>query len=193
MDIELLREKILDLAQDRLLHQGYRHMSVDELAQAAGISKRTLYDLFPSKRDIATQAIDLIIRQNQSAVEKCLQESLQPVDRLRSLFVFVSQQLSRPERVFFEDLQRALPSVWSRFEETRRSIILNLELLIAEGTEQGAFRTGCHPRIVVLAFLGAIESVGSLEVLARSPFSAQEAIESVWQIFLNGILAEDHL
>ena len=190
MDTELLKERILDLTEERLFRLGYRHMSVDELAQAAGISKRTLYQLFPSKREMVAQALERFIARMKEAVQECIRENENPVDRLRAIITFISQELSRPERSFFEDLQRNLPDIWSKFEEMRRSVILDLESTISEGIEQGSIREDLNPQVVVRALLGALNAVGTPEVLAQSPFSALEAFQNIWTVFLQGMLAE---
>jgi len=191
LDTEPLKERVLNLAEERLFRLGYRHMSVDELAQAAGISKRTLYQLFPSKREIAAQALERFIAQMEEVVQERIRENENPVDRLRAIITFISQQLSRLERPFFEDLQRTLPDIWSKFEEMRRSIILYLETTISEGIERGLIREDLNPRVVVMALLGAVNAVGTPEVLAQSPFSALEAFQSIWTIFLQGMRVED--
>lgn len=189
MDTELLKKRILDLTEERLFRIGYRHMSVDEIAQAAGISKRTLYQLFPSKREIAAQALARFIEQMEKAVQECIQENEDPVDRLRAIIAFISQQVSKPEKAFFEDLPRSLPAIWSKFEEMRRSVILDLENTISEGIKQGSIREDLNPQVVVRALLGAVNAVGTPEILVQSPFSALEAFQSIWTVFLQGMLA----
>lgn len=190
MNTVLLKKRILDLTEKRLLSLGYRRMNVDELAQAAGISKRSLYQLFSSKREIAAQALGRVIEQMKEAAQECIKENEDPVDRIRALITFVNQQLSKPERAFFEDLPRSLPDIWSKFEEIRRSVILDLESTISEGIEQGSIREDLNPQVVVRALLGAVNAVSTPEVLVQSSFSALEAVQSIWTIFLQGILVK---
>lgn len=46
------REAIVDAAQRLFLERGFGSVSMDELAEAAGLARRTLYNQFPSKEEI---------------------------------------------------------------------------------------------------------------------------------------------
>jgi AcrR family transcriptional regulator len=49
---EQRREAILDAALEVFARRGYHGSSIDEIAQAAGVSKALIYEHFPSKRDL---------------------------------------------------------------------------------------------------------------------------------------------
>ena len=51
------RSRILDAAKERFGHYGFRKTGVDEIAGAVGISKRTLYEEFPSKEKILAEVL----------------------------------------------------------------------------------------------------------------------------------------
>jgi AcrR family transcriptional regulator len=52
------RDRILDAADRALAGAGYRRMRIEDLAEAAGIAKGTVYLSFPSKEEIALACID---------------------------------------------------------------------------------------------------------------------------------------
>src|SRR5687768_10051709 len=54
---ELLSEKIIDVAGRLMLEHGYAGTSIEAVASAAGVAKRTLYHRFPDKRDLFTAVI----------------------------------------------------------------------------------------------------------------------------------------
>ena len=55
---EARRKKILGAALEVFAARGYRAASIDEIAQAAGVSKALIYEHFPSKRDIHVSLIE---------------------------------------------------------------------------------------------------------------------------------------
>ncbi len=55
------RERILDAADRLLARFGYRKMTVDDVAQEAGIGKGTVYLSFPSKEEVALGCIDRMV------------------------------------------------------------------------------------------------------------------------------------
>jgi AcrR family transcriptional regulator len=67
---EPTREKILRAAYDRFYRQGYARVSVDDIAEAAGVTKKTLYYHFKSKDALCGAVFDFqhefALRQFQS-------------------------------------------------------------------------------------------------------------------------------
>ena len=56
-----VREAILDAAEDFLARFGYKKMTIDELANAVGIGKGSIYLHFSSKEEIALSHVDRIV------------------------------------------------------------------------------------------------------------------------------------
>ncbi|HEY3699597.1 MAG TPA: TetR/AcrR family transcriptional regulator [Spongiibacteraceae bacterium] len=54
---EQLADKIIDVATQLMLENGYSHTSIEAVANAAGVAKRTLYSRFPDKSDLFAAVI----------------------------------------------------------------------------------------------------------------------------------------
>src|ERR687893_1318670 len=52
------RAAILDAALETFARRGYNGASIDEIAQAAGISKALIYEHFPSKKDLHVSLLE---------------------------------------------------------------------------------------------------------------------------------------
>src|ERR671926_1036199 len=52
------RQAILDAALEVFSRRGYHAASIDEIAQAAGISKALIYEHFPSKKDLHASLLE---------------------------------------------------------------------------------------------------------------------------------------
>src|SRR4051812_19704694 len=57
------RAAILDAAQEVFALRGYHGSSIDEIAQAAGISKALIYEHFPSKKDLHVSLLDMHVQE----------------------------------------------------------------------------------------------------------------------------------
>ncbi len=55
----LRREKIMHRTLDLVAEHGYEGVTVDELAKASGVTKKTLYDIYGSKQAVVAQAVAL--------------------------------------------------------------------------------------------------------------------------------------
>jgi AcrR family transcriptional regulator len=52
------RAQLLEVARDRFADQGFHATSMDEIAEAAGVTKPVLYQHFPSKRALYSELLD---------------------------------------------------------------------------------------------------------------------------------------
>jgi AcrR family transcriptional regulator len=55
---DVRRAQILEIAQDLFSRQGYHHVSMDDIAERAEVSKPVLYRHFPSKLDLYLDVVD---------------------------------------------------------------------------------------------------------------------------------------
>src|SRR5439155_13199462 len=84
---EELRDMILDTA-DRLMERyGYKKMTVDDIAQEAGIGKGTIYLHFRSKEDLALSCAERLNQGVQAALRAIAAGGGSPVERIRKMLV----------------------------------------------------------------------------------------------------------
>ncbi len=63
---ERTRTRILDLAQNAIIHKGFAATSIDELVEGAGIGKSTFFYHFKDKNDLARQLIQRYIAEDDA-------------------------------------------------------------------------------------------------------------------------------
>jgi AcrR family transcriptional regulator len=81
-----MKERILETADRLFYKQGIRAIGVDTITAEAGISKRTLYDYFPSKDHLIVAYLSRRMRPNPASDAPPLPQILSTFDRLeRSL------------------------------------------------------------------------------------------------------------
>lgn len=82
-----VRERILDAADRLLARFGYRKMTVEDIAQEAGIGKGTVYLSFPSKEEVALGCIDRMVDQLLARLAAIAESARPAAERLRDLLV----------------------------------------------------------------------------------------------------------
>lgn len=63
LELDERRAQLLALAREAFAQKSYDDVSIDELAQAAGVSKGLLYHYFPSKRDLYVETVRVATEQ----------------------------------------------------------------------------------------------------------------------------------
>jgi AcrR family transcriptional regulator len=91
------RRQILDRSYELFYRQGFNRVGVDEIATGAGVTKRTLYNHFPSKDDLLAAALE---HQHALALERFGRwgDSLvgTPGEVVEQIFAALAQWASKP-------------------------------------------------------------------------------------------------
>ena len=186
------RKRIIQKGWERFLAMGFSKVTMDEIADDLGISKKTLYKYFESKNDL----IEIVIQQQllgiSVQVHQIVSADMEYVEKLNRLFTFLGNFISRIGKQFADDLQRTKPALWERIDQFRREkILVNIGNILEQGIQQGMFRKDLDKDVAMLMFLTAVPGVVNPDILSRHAFSAGEAFESMIGIFFEGVLTDE--
>lgn len=191
MQRQSLKARILDHAETRLLEQGFRGMRVDELARDVGISKRTLYEQFRTKEEMAQEALVRLDQKLQESIERILGDNRGESEKLRDIILHVSQAYARARPPFFRDLETAPPLV-ALVEASNQRCYLAVEQIVRSGMTKGSFRSDLEPRLVRRTLLAAVQTIVRAEVLAQDRMSLETAYSGIVDLVLHGMLARSN-
>jgi len=92
------RERILDAANRLFYGQGIRAVSVDAIAEKAGVTKKTLYYHFESKDDLMAAYLESRDQPNLDAFRKWFEEAEGGVpEKVEAIFVQVARSARSPK------------------------------------------------------------------------------------------------
>ncbi len=118
------RRQLLDIALAEFAEQGYSGVSMDRVAEAAGVTKPVLYQHFRSKRALSLELVDDVSGRLESAVVKATADAASPREQVeagfRVYFRFVSEHRDAYRLLFYADNRRDrdLTEAVLRVEET---------------------------------------------------------------------------
>ena len=79
------KELIMDVARDRFDHYGVKKTTMDEIANDAGISKRTVYERFKNKEDLFISVFIREALKNRDLILKELAGITDPLERITKM------------------------------------------------------------------------------------------------------------
>lgn len=186
-----IKQRIIEKAGDLFPRLGFSKVTVDELSEELGISKKTLYRYFKSKDDIADAVYKWNVMSVKIKLQEILKEPVDYIDRLYRLCEFISQFLSRMNKSAQRDLIRHRPDLWKKIEFLRKQQVFPvLEDMLDEGIRLGIIRDDIQKDLSLLVLTSAIEGVLTPEVLVHKPFSMEDAFRGIINIFFNGVLTD---
>jgi AcrR family transcriptional regulator len=131
----VLRDRLVDL----VLAQGFRHLTVDQVAAELSCSKRTLYALAASKEQLAVLAVRHFFKRSTDQVEAAIARTRTPARRVTRYLEAVAEALRPASRAFRDDVASFRPAA-EIYEQNTLTAARRVRELIDEGTRAGAFR-----------------------------------------------------
>jgi AcrR family transcriptional regulator len=191
-DIEL-KERILNKAREIFFQYGYTRVKMDEISDALGISKKTLYKFFESKENLLREIIErmkLNIRTNCDII--CDNSNMEFIQKLKTLMNYIAKTSSLLRGPLPEDIQKNHPEIWRDVNEHRKKESLaKFAGLINEGVASGDFRKDIEQQVIVLAYVNAVSSLINPELLSQLPYTGNQVFEMLIKIIFEGILTDE--
>lgn len=183
-----MRDKVLAAAQLFADH-GLDATKMEDVATATGVPKATLYYYFEGKEDILAFLFKEVLDEVARAVDEAVQAEGRAVDRLRALVVAhlrVFEDLPAASLALQFDLGRAarIPLIDERIEAAYRGPVRQL---LREGAADGSLRPVAHPRLVAVAVLGAVTTVGINAIALGPARPVEDVADDVLDLVLRGV------
>jgi len=180
---ELLREKIVSVALKAFLKEGIRAITMDDVASLMGISKRTLYELFPDKEQLVLSCVELHNAQRRIEAEPVFKKCENVVDVLLCFYRFMAEDLYATNPLFFTDMHR-YPSVQKLIRERHANHCNESIEFLNRGVKEGFFRDDVNLEISHELVDHQFRLLMQGEISQK--YSFLEVFESIFFTFIRG-------
>jgi AcrR family transcriptional regulator len=187
-----VRRRIVAGARRHFFTQGFRAVTMDDLAEELGMSKKTLYAHFPSKIAL----LETVSADKFRDVERELDAISQGyasdfLDALRRMLVCIQGHMEEVQPPFLRDVRRGAPEIFKQIETRRRGMIQrHFERLLADGRKAGVIRKDVSPTLLVEILLGAVEAIMNPQKLTELDVTPKVAFSSILAVVFEGIVTE---
>jgi AcrR family transcriptional regulator len=180
---------ILAAAREILLREHYSGLTMDRLALALGMSKKTLYVHFSSKDAMVAAIIaatGVSIRRQVTAI---LDGPGGFPEKLEALLRVVADHVGVMSPDFLQDLNRYAPHLFDEIQAIKeRNIPTVFGRVMRLGFEQGMIRADIDVTYLAEYWLQVAKGVHDTAMLARTGLTPRAALEKALDLFFRGVL-----
>ena len=189
---EFGQQRIVEAARAHFFCHGFRSVTMDQLAEELGISKKTLYAHFPGKIEL----LEAVLADKFAGVEAKLNGIIHahPHDfsaALHELLANMQRELDEIKPPFVRDMRQKAPHVFKVIERRRAALIERFfGKLFIEGQRAGMVRKDVPAKLtieILLAIVQAIMNPLKMEELGMTP---KEGFAGILKIILEGALTQ---
>jgi AcrR family transcriptional regulator len=179
-------QRLLDTLEDLFLKEGFRRVSIAALAARLRCSRRTLYQLAPSKQDLFLLVLDRFLARIRRLGDDAAEGTANLALRIEAYLAPGVRETARASNVFFGDIAD-LPQAKRMLDDHQRRRIGGIRRIIVDGRRRGVFR-GFDPHLVAEVFTHAYRRVSQPDFLADAKLSMTEAYGELSRLLLHGLL-----
>ena len=183
------QQEVLDALEAAFLEQGFRKPTIGELAARAQCSRRTLYEIAPTKGEMFLVVLDRILWRMDEGAREHLRAHGDPAARIEALLGGGITAFRPAGAEFVADLSNYKPAqmLFTRHTDRVRG---SLARLVKEGIASGQF-LDVNPDIVAEVLLVSTRQMTDPTFLARSGLKPSEAMSQLYDYLRHGLVAPD--
>ena len=182
-----LRERIVDTALQSFVTHGIKSITMDDIAAALGISKRTLYEVFADKETLLMECLRRAQDEGDTYVKEVYEKASNVLEVLYKLYQRRIEKFHNTNKKFFEDIKK-YPKVYDMLIKRRNRDSEETIAFFKLGIKQGYFRDDVNFSIVNLLVREQLDLLMNTDLCKE--YSFLEVYESIMFTYLRGISTE---
>jgi AcrR family transcriptional regulator len=184
-----VKERLLHVATRLFARHGFEGTSVQDIVDAAGVTKGAMYHYYGSKDDLLYEVYHQLLTMQTSHLEQIATGPGTPEERLREAAVdVVVTSLGNLDDmiVFFRSLHMLPDDKQAQIRAERRMYQEKFRALVDEGVAAGTFRSDISSDIVVHYFLSVVNQLGSW-YKPDGPLSPRQVGDLFTELLIGGL------
>ncbi len=186
------KQRIVEQAATMFFRYGIRSITMDEIAESLGISKRTLYESYSNKEELLMHCIEHKYQENKQIRESLLNEYPDNIlEAIYQHFRLAIITLGSIHPNFFNDLKKYHSKIWKHHIESKQEE--NIEFtraLIEKGISEGYFIESADPEILARISHSLMQTMSLTNIFPETRFPKAEVVKQSLINFIRGMATE---
>jgi AcrR family transcriptional regulator len=185
------KSKILKGAAELFVRYGIRSVSMDNIANHLGISKKTIYQYFKDKDEMVFSVTEAYVLRDREQLEEVANNAKNAVEELVGLSGCLRENFRDMNPSLLFDLQKYHHKAWSVWLEFKNKFIREqIERSIHQGKEEGYFRPELDTKILAIMRLETIQFPFDPILYPKTEYSLINVQIQVFDHFIHGLFTD---
>ena len=174
-----MKENIVHKASELYLQLGFKSVTMDDLAEALGVSKKTLYIHFENKQELVRESALTIFETVCQEIEEIKSKADHPIEELYSVKAAVLKYYQNESTSPVYQLQKYYPEIYSTLKDQefdRLGVLVQSSLNI--GIQTGLFRSNIDVDFVSRLYMNGMRGIRDIDIFPLSQFDIKTLFEN---------------
>ena len=189
-----MRKKIISKSEELFLSLGFKSVTMDDIANAMGISKKTIYTHFSNKTALVEVVTFSILDHISKGIDTINAASVNPIEELYDIKLFVMNYFKNERVSPQHQLKKYYPEIFERlkikqFEKMHSSVENSLKM----GMNSGLFRPDIDINFISRLYFNGMTAIRDISIFPESDFDKNYLFESYLEYHLRAIVTNEGL
>ncbi|NME66347.1 TetR/AcrR family transcriptional regulator [Flammeovirga aprica] len=183
-----LRLRIIEEARKQFQGFGLKRVTMSDIAERLGMSKKTLYNVFRNKKELIEFTLTYYMEEDSKFIEDVAKLDQDGVFKLAKVFYFFYERMRAINPSVFMDLKKFYPEVWDKYECHKEGCFHEtLISIIKQGSSEGHFYNDIDVEMLVLMRMWQVEVAFDASVFPHDRFPMAKVQVELFKHFIRGI------
>lgn len=189
-----MKEKILFKASEKFLSLGVKSVTMDEIAAALGISKKTLYTHFSTKTKLVEATALFVFQQISEGIERIRERENDPIEEMFEIKNFACTNLKNEKSSPQYQLQKYYPRIFHTIKQKQQELLENLiKTNLSKGIALEVYRSDVPVDFISRFYFVGMMGIKDPELFPGNEFATGELIQKHLEYHLRAIVTEKGL
>lgn len=189
-----MREKIISTSEELFLSLGFKSVTMDDIANTIGISKKTIYAHFSNKTELVEVVTFSVLDHISEGIDRINAASVNPIEELYEIKMFVMNYLKNERVSPQHQLKKYYPEIFERlkikqFEKMHSSVENSLKM----GMNTGLFRADIDIDFISRMYFNGMTGIRDISIFPENRFDKNYLFESYLEYHLRAIVTKTGL
>ena len=184
-----MKKNIIQKASQLFLQRGFKSVTMDELAEALAISKKTLYAHFDNKESLVRESSLAVFDTACREIEEIKDNATHPIEELYTVKTAVLKYYQNEASSPVYQLQKYYPEIYAELKDQeydRLGVMVKSSLNI--GIQTGLFRPNIDLDFVSRLYMNGMRGIRDIDIFPPDEFNIERLFESYLEYHARAIV-----
>jgi AcrR family transcriptional regulator len=182
-----LKDRIIHEASILFFSKGIKSMTMSDIANEMGISKRTLYEVFRDKEELLDQCVTIHLERADTEMTAIAANSDNVIDSMMRIYAKHLREAQNVSKTVMHDLKKYHKPIYEKIECRQKEGMGFFTPLFKKGIEQGLIRKDVNLEIMLWLLKSQFKALMDDEFIPTDKYSTDEFIRVIILSFIRGI------
>jgi len=189
-----MENRILLKAREVMVLNGVRYMTMDDLANQLGISKKTIYQFYKDKEALVIAVVELEMEEQRLKCERSHETAENAVHEMFMVLEDIQNMFKKMNPHIVGELQKYFPEAFKRIHDHKMKYMYGIVINnLSRGVQQGVYRKDIDPEILVTYRLETSLIPFDTNVFPLSKYDLGKVNHQIMEHFIYGLMSPEGL